>query len=257
LSDESHVGGQSIGTDYALRFGRDVACLRIPVTRGMMAEMVAYLNAMNRRYAEDADAVFEWDGVENNCTHLALNALAQVSGLRTLTTDAGPVGRFFNLAIPANALVDIAVAANDRRPGPERLGESGATRAAFETHRWLLQEPGVIVRYLPRFREHNLLWEGEFDMYTMERPVVPLLLVPAMAVVPIGSKWVWPPYYRFKQKAYRRLFAEPRYYDLRANLEHYLDVTGPAPHGAGEADGFDGYTGEMRRMAKRALGVTN
>jgi hypothetical protein len=248
VSDERYLGGQSIGTDFALRFGRDVACVRIPVTREMMAEVVAYLNAMNRRYADDPKATFEWDGVENNCTHLALNALARVSGRRALKTDAGPVGRFFNLAIPANAFVDLAVAAN----GP--VAGKGAVRAAFDEYGWLLQEPGVTVRFLPRFRDRNQLWEGDFDMYTMERPVVPLILVPPMEVVPIGSKWIWPPFYRFEQKAYRRLFAEPRYYDLRANLEHYLAVTAPAAGRARLDDDLEAYIGRMRRMAEEALG---
>jgi len=252
-SDEHYVGGKSIGTDFALRFGRNVACVRIPVTREMMGTMVDYLNAMNRRYAENPGAEFEWNGVENNCTHLALNALAQVSGLRELKTDAGPIGRFFNLAIPANALVDLAVAANDRRPESRRLQGDGRARAAFEKYRWLLQEPGVIVRWLPRFRGHNELWEGDFDMYTMERPVIPLILVPPMAAIPIGSKWIWPTYYRFEQKEYRRLFAEPRYYDLRANLEHYLDVTGSPPRGSEPVAGWDAYAGSMRGSVEKAL----
>jgi len=247
VPDERYLGGQSIGTDFALRFGRDVACVRIPVTREMMGSMIAYLNAMNRRYAEDPGATFEWDGIENNCTHLALNALARVSGLRALKTDAGPVGRFFNLAIPANAFVDLAVAAN----GP--VAGDAAARAAFDEYGWLLQEPGVTVRFLPRFRERNHLWEGDFDMYTMERPVVPLILVPPMAVVPIGSKWVWPPFYRFEQKAYRRLFTEPRYYDLRANLEHYLAVTDPAAARARRDDALDAHIGRTRRMVESAL----
>jgi hypothetical protein len=54
---------------------------------------------------------------------------------------------------------------------------------------------------------------------------MPLILVPPLQVIPIGSKWVWPPVYRYRQKAYRRLFIEPRFHDLKANLEHYLATT--------------------------------
>jgi hypothetical protein len=240
---------RSIGTDFALRFGRDVACVRVPLTRDVMGEIVAYLNAMNSRYAGDPDLDFVWDGVEDNCTHLAVNALARVSGRRELKTHAGPVMRLFNLAIPANVLVDLARAGNRDPARAPDAAESG-TLARYQ---WMLRQPGVMVRFLPRFRDRNRIWEGEFDMYTMERPVVPLILIPPMQLVPVGSKWVWPPVYRFEQKAYRRLFREPRLVDLRANLEDYLRATeGIArPQTAGEAEGADPYYDYLKSMRAR------
>jgi hypothetical protein len=225
LRVDRRVLQRSIGTDFALRFGRDVACVRVPVPREVMGRIVEYLNGMNARYAENPDERFEWNGVENNCAHLVVNALAQVSALDAVQTDAGKVRRLFNLAIPANVLVDLAATGNEGSVDLDDVyGDEGARRSFVEDG-WLLQQPGVVVRYLPRLRENNLLWEGDFDMYTMERPVMPLILVPPLQVIPIGSKWVWPPVYRYRQKAYRRLFIEPRFHDLKANLEHYLATT--------------------------------
>lgn len=220
LGLERHIGRSSVGTDFALRFGRDIACVRVPVTREMMRRMVSYLNAMNARFAEDPARSFEWSGVGNNCTHLAVNALAEVSNVRRLETDAGRFRRLFNLAIPANVFVDLAVAGN--RPPRADEAIAGGTLHDYE---WLLGQPGVVVRFLPRFR-NNELWEGDFDFYTMERPVVPLILVPPLQVIPIGSKWIWPPFYRFEQKAFRRLFRESRYHDLAANMAYFSDFYG-------------------------------
>jgi hypothetical protein len=244
---------RSLGTDFALRFGRDVAAVRVPLTRGMTGEIVDYLNAMNARYAEDPDVDFTWDGVEDNCTHLAVNALARVCGLRALRTDAGPVMRLFNLAIPANVLVDLARAGNGNPAG----APDAADRRTLARYRWMLRQPGVIVRFLPRFRDGNRFWEGEFEMYTMERPVVPLILIPPMQLIPIGSKWVWPPVYRFEQKAYRRLLRDARYVDLRFNLECYLRATDEIerPQTAGDAGVADPYYDYMQSTRARVRAV--
>lgn len=248
---EGVIGPSSVGTDFALRLGRNVACVRVPVTRGMMAGIVDYLNAMNAHYAEDPQRNFVWNGVENNCTHLAVNALACVSGGRMLETDAGPVRRLFNLAIPANVFVDFAGAGN-AVPDPAAVFNDAGARAAFETYAWMAAEPGVVVRYLPRIRDNNLLWEGDFDLYTMERPVVPLILVPPMQLIPIGSKWVWPPVYRFEQKSYRRLFSTPRTSNLAANLDWFDEAyaaEAPRPKAAGDGGAKAAFFERYRRYA--------
>ncbi len=223
MRTDRYIGEKSIGTDFALRFGRDLACVRIPLTREVMGEIVGYLNSMNAVYAEDPGRDFVWSGMENNCTHLAVNALAEISGVTPLQTDTGRVRRLFNLAIPANVFVNLALDGNEP-PDPRAILDDPNARASLLEHGWMLQQPGTLVRFCPRFRENNHLWEGDFDMYTMERPVLPFIAIPFMQVIPIGSRWVWPPFYRFEQKAYRRLFSEPVITDLEENLRHFRSV---------------------------------
>jgi hypothetical protein len=41
-----------IGTDFAPRFARSVFCARLPVTGGMLDQIIAFLNDKKREYAE-------------------------------------------------------------------------------------------------------------------------------------------------------------------------------------------------------------
>src|SRR5207245_6781121 len=53
---EDFVAAEGIGTDLALRFARSAFCARVPVTEGMLNEIIAFLNDKNREYEEgDAD----------------------------------------------------------------------------------------------------------------------------------------------------------------------------------------------------------
>src|SRR5215831_6400965 len=64
-----------IGTDLALRFARSVFCARLPVTAGMLDQIIAFLNDKNREYAEGA-ADYNWSAWADNCSHTMRNALA-------------------------------------------------------------------------------------------------------------------------------------------------------------------------------------
>ncbi len=65
----------SIATDYAVGYGRDRYCARVPVTRAQMARIVDYLNGLNRPY-RDGKAEYQWSVLNDNCIHVAHNALA-------------------------------------------------------------------------------------------------------------------------------------------------------------------------------------
>src|ERR1700722_9510753 len=65
----------SIATDYAINLGRDRYCARVPLDRAKMARIVTYLNAVNEPYRSGRE-VFNWNVLQNNCTHLAHNVLA-------------------------------------------------------------------------------------------------------------------------------------------------------------------------------------
>src|SRR6202000_3308148 len=49
----------SIATDYAVGYGRDRYCARVPVSAAEMARIVAYLNGLNRPYRE-GKVKYDW-----------------------------------------------------------------------------------------------------------------------------------------------------------------------------------------------------
>ena len=67
----------SIGTDYAIGYGRDRYCARVPVDAAEMGRITAYLNALNRPY-RDGLATYVWSVLTDNCIHLAHNALTAI-----------------------------------------------------------------------------------------------------------------------------------------------------------------------------------
>jgi hypothetical protein len=102
----------SVGTDYAVRFGRDVYRAKVPLDRQRMETIVASLNALNAPY-RDGRRVYQWRLFTDNCSHVAHNALA-TAGIWA----PWPTGQFFALAavnfpVPKNEFVDLVFRAND------------------------------------------------------------------------------------------------------------------------------------------------
>ena len=72
------VREESVGTDFALTFARSIFSVQVPVTKAMMREMILFINALNNQY-KSGDKDYHWDGLHDNCAHVAHNALAAAS----------------------------------------------------------------------------------------------------------------------------------------------------------------------------------
>jgi hypothetical protein len=69
-----------IGTDLALRFARSVFCARLPVTSGMLDQIIAFLNDKNREYAEGEPTTTGAPGPTTAATRCATHWLPPTSG---------------------------------------------------------------------------------------------------------------------------------------------------------------------------------
>ena len=112
MSRRDYMYDVSIATDYAIGFGRDRYCARVPMTREKMAEVVAFLNGINRPY-RSGEKEFEWSVLNYNCSHVAHNALA-AAGI----WDPWPMERFilfaaFDFPVPKNEFVNLMRRTND------------------------------------------------------------------------------------------------------------------------------------------------
>jgi hypothetical protein len=102
----------SIGTDYAAQFGRDIFRARVPLDRPRMQAIIDYLNSLNAPY-RDGEKKFNWKLFNDNCCHVAHNALA-AAGIWA----PWPTGKFFafaafNFPVPKNEFVDLVRRADD------------------------------------------------------------------------------------------------------------------------------------------------
>jgi hypothetical protein len=187
----------SIATDYAIGYGRDRFCARVPVTAVQMDRMVAYLNGLNRPY-RDGEAVYRWSVLTDNCIHVAHNALAWIG-----FWPVWPMHRFvllaaFDFPVPKNEFVNIMRRANDM-PIEDLLAvwdDRPARRAVLAGH-GLPTRPGALATF-ERVVQDNALYNTDLRLIFYDEPV-------------FGHYETW----------FRRILAEPRYTDLAADLRYY------------------------------------
>jgi hypothetical protein len=200
LSDNDYMYEISIASDYALRFGRDALRVRVPLDRARMGAVVAFLNALNAPYREGA-RVFEWHVLNNNCSHVAHNALAQAG-----IWNPWPTGQFigtaaFNFPVPKNEFVDLVMRANDLPIGDAAaMFKDEAARRMLVDHDALPTNAGALVAAEPAIQGNHLYDVDRLRGIFFDPP--------------------WGPY----RRRLRRILSEPRYSDLQANLRHFDSI---------------------------------
>lgn len=239
MSERDYMYEVSVATDYAIGFGRDRYCARVPMERAQMARVVAFLNELNEPYKE-GKREFEWDVLRNNCSHVLHNALAAAGVWRPW-----PVERFLLFAavdfpVPKNEFVNLMRRTNDLPlDDPAALYRDEAGRRALMEEGWLPMEPGALAE-AERVAQDNEVYATDLDLIFYDDPIIGV-------------------YHR----RFARIFSEPRYTDLRANLAYFDALYRRIGHAA-TADGgdeaefdrrFDAYIAEERARVEASLGL--
>jgi hypothetical protein len=158
-----------IGTDLALRFARSVFCARLPVTEGMLEQVITFLNDKNREYAE-GEADYNWSVWADNCVHTLRNALAAANIWSPLSVRAVKFLQLFNLAIPANEFVNLAELMTQGDIDDYRqILRDGPRRDAFHEFDWLPTRQGALLKTLP-VHDPNDLYDTKFRLFTLQSP---------------------------------------------------------------------------------------
>jgi hypothetical protein len=166
---ENFVANEGIGTDLALQFARSVFCARVPVTEGMLDEVIAFLNDKNREYAE-GDADYNWSVWADNCVHTLRNALAAANIWSPLSVQAVKLRQIFNLALPANEFVNLAELGTLGNIDDYReIQQDGPRRDALHEFHWLPTRHGALLKTLP-VHEPNDLYDTTFRLFTLQSP---------------------------------------------------------------------------------------
>ena len=186
-----------IGTDLALQFARSVFCARLPVTEGMLEQVIAFLNDKNREYAE-GKADYNWDVWADNCAHTVRNALAAANIWSPLSVRAIKFRQIFNLAIPANEFINLAELMTQGNIDNYRwILRDGPRRDALHEFGWLPTRQGALLKTLP-VHAPNDLYDTTFRLFTLQSPFL------------IGKT----------QRAID-LLSDRRFVDLDANLRYF------------------------------------
>jgi hypothetical protein len=190
----------SVATDYGVALGRGRVCARLPVTRGQMQRVVAYLNAQNAQF-HDGGRVFDMTVLTNNCSHFTHNVLA-AAGL----WEEWPTDRFFlvsalSFPVPKNEFVNQMRRSNDLPlDDPILLFKDAAARRALLGNDWLPTGPGAIATAVP-IRAANDVYDTDVSLIFYDIPV-------------FGSF----------EEYFDRIAADRRYTVLADNLRHFAAV---------------------------------
>lgn len=188
----------SVATDYALCFGRDAYRLRVPLDAVRMGAIVDYLNTLNAPYRA-GERHYHWRIFNNNCSHIAHNALAAAGIWAHWPTGQFPGFAAFCFPVPKNELVDLALRCNDLPVhDPQLLYKDKALRRAFLETGALPAAPGALASFVPAIKDNAL-----YD-------------VAGLRLIFFDDPFLGP--YRFR---FARIFSDPRFLDLRENLRHF------------------------------------
>lgn len=196
---EDFVTRRSIATDFALRYGRTSSCARMPVTEPMLNEIVAFLNDKNLEYAT-GEADYNWSLLADNCVHTLRNALAAANVWSPLSVRAVKLRHLFNLAVPANEFVNLAMlGAEGEVEDYGAVYEQDELRDALQDFGWLPTRHGALLKTLP-VHTPNDIFDTTFRLFTLQSPLR------------IG-----------KTNDAVRLLSDQRFVNLEANLEYFRE----------------------------------
>ena len=216
VADVEAVVRHSIGTDFALTFGRTVYAARLPMPRPALSKVIDYLNDLNDRAAWRG---YQWNALTNNCSHVIHNALAAAGVWDPKTVRAGTTvdtildllsvatavvrRRMSDFSFPANSFVRVFEAANERPiDDAAHAWRDHDIRRSIDAG-WLVTGPGGLVR---RYPMHD---PSRNDLFAPGRD-------PVLASVPL----LWD-----KRRTFVDLTrATPAHLsDLAANLTHFRE----------------------------------
>ncbi|WP_043337293.1 hypothetical protein [Belnapia moabensis] len=161
----------SIATDYAVGLGRGRYCARVPVTRPQMLAMIRFLNAENAPYRR-GEREFRWSLFQDNCIHLAHNALAAAGFWQPWPTHMPLPLAILDFPVPKNEFVNLMRRASDAALlDPEAAFADPAARRAVLDFGTLPVRPGAIALSAPAWPS-NEVYETELGLVFYDDPTL-------------------------------------------------------------------------------------
>ncbi len=190
----------SVATDYAIDFGRGRYCARVPATTAQMDRMIAYLNGLNALY-RDGKRVFEWNVLQDNCSHLTHNTLAAAGVWPDWPTHQFVLFAAFDFPVPKNEFINLMRRANDQDLADlHALYRDPETRRAVLDGDWPSTRPGALAQAYPA-RPSNDLYRTQLQLIFYDEAFTA----------------------RYEHRL-EAIEAEPRYRELGANLAYFADL---------------------------------
>jgi hypothetical protein len=194
------AAAETLGTDFALNFGRTVFCSRLPLERRQLEDVIEYLNDLNRDYALGGYD-YDWSGYNDNCSHTLHNALAAAGVWPSKSIASYRLGQLANLSVPANEFAELALLSTSFPIDDfERILADPVLRRTLAQRSWLPVRHGAMLELIP-VHQKNELYETDVAIFILKNP-----------------------FRRWKSRTVGELFDEPRNTELEANLLHFQEL---------------------------------
>ena len=157
---EAGVIEYAIGTDLAMRYGRNLECVRMPFPPSKLKDIATYLNDLNKRYYLGGEK-YEWNMVSNNCAHVSNKVFAILGAREEIRSELPKYEQIFNLAIPMNGLRTLQAVIHE---GPIAFADvylNERARSTLETLSWLPTQVGGISSRYAAYHARNELYETQ------------------------------------------------------------------------------------------------
>ena len=190
----------SAATDYAIKFGRNKYCARVPLGRPQMAKIVEYLNALNAPYRSGKEK-FDWNLFTHNCSHINHNALAAADLWDEWPTDRFIVVSLLDFPVPKNEFVNTMLRTNDMPIADlEAVFDDRPARRLLLDEGRLPTAPGAIAD-LDTIAKPNEVYDTESRIIFYDDPITGTF-----------------------QRRFNAILTEPRYFRLRDNLGYFAGL---------------------------------
>ena len=197
ISARDYMYEMSVATDYAIAFGRDRYCARVPIDRRRMQGVVTYLNSVNAPY-RSGEREFHWDVLRDNCAHLTHNVLATVGVWRHWPTERPLLIAAFDFPVPKNEFVNLMRRTNDLPiEHPNTIMDNDELRDALLNQDWIATRPGGLAE-AERAVPVNALYDTNLRLIFYDEEV-----------------------FGHYQQRFEQEFHEPRYMNLSANFKYF------------------------------------
>lgn len=191
------AAAETLGTDFALNFGRTLFCARLPLDRPQLVDVIQYLNDLNRDYALGGQD-YDWSGYNDNCAHTLHNSLAAAGVWKHKSVASYRLGQLANLSVPANEFAELALLSMDfPLEDFDRVLGDPVLRRTLTRRDWLPVRHGAMIEVIP-VHQHNELYETDAAIFMLTNPLR-----------------------RSKERRVNALVDDPRNTDLEANLRHF------------------------------------
>jgi hypothetical protein len=191
------ISRDTLGTDHAANWARELHCVKIPGTSDSLKEVTAFLNQSNNQYKTGPG--YKWDKLSNNCVHLSVNQSHAMGMSKELKLDQKYLKMVLNMALPANGFLmyaDLAVLA--KMPSNKLLSKVLPEKGFYQA------QVGSIMESHQAFPSGEVFKTDELGVLTAPRILKPLHLLAT-------------------PRKYEKKYMTPANSELKANAEMWIE----------------------------------